>query len=185
MYASLLSYKHPNDLTTSNLHQRALESYLTVGRYRGTGPGAPHERVGSRPAGQAGLDHESVLDQVVQEIAEVLADTCQIFEPSTRLHGDEVYEGTGIGLAIVRKAARLMGSEIGVASAEGVGSTFINISRQELESLPIPRSHRAQADALTRRVGAVENAKAAHVQSLCALESLFASLQHRAFRGEL
>jgi len=68
---------------------------------------------------------------------------------------------------------------------KGVGSTFINISRQELESLPIPRSHRAQADALTRRVGAVENAKAAHVQSLCALESLFASLQHRAFRGEL
>jgi GntR family transcriptional regulator / MocR family aminotransferase len=34
VYASLVKYKHVNDLTTSNLHQRALEAYVTVGRYQ-------------------------------------------------------------------------------------------------------------------------------------------------------
>jgi GntR family transcriptional regulator / MocR family aminotransferase len=34
VYNSLVSYKHVSDLTSSNLHQRALESYVTVGRYQ-------------------------------------------------------------------------------------------------------------------------------------------------------
>ncbi len=34
VYQSLVEYKHINDLTTSNLHQRALEAYVTVGRYQ-------------------------------------------------------------------------------------------------------------------------------------------------------
>lgn len=34
VYDSLVRYKHLNDLTTTNLHQRALESYVTVGRYQ-------------------------------------------------------------------------------------------------------------------------------------------------------
>ncbi len=33
-FDSLVRYKRVNDLTTSNLHQRALESYVTVGRYQ-------------------------------------------------------------------------------------------------------------------------------------------------------
>jgi GntR family transcriptional regulator/MocR family aminotransferase len=33
-YDSLVRYKRVNDLTTSNLHQRALEAYVTVGRYQ-------------------------------------------------------------------------------------------------------------------------------------------------------
>jgi PAS domain S-box-containing protein len=48
----------------------------------------------------------------------------RIFEVFARLHTDEEYPGTGIGLSIVRKAARLMGSDITVESTEGVGSTF-------------------------------------------------------------
>jgi PAS domain S-box-containing protein len=48
----------------------------------------------------------------------------KIFEVFARLHRDDEYPGTGIGLATVRKAARLMGSEITVASDVGVGSTF-------------------------------------------------------------
>ncbi len=32
--ASLVKHKYVNDLTTSNLHQRALEAYVTVGRYQ-------------------------------------------------------------------------------------------------------------------------------------------------------
>jgi PAS domain S-box-containing protein len=48
----------------------------------------------------------------------------RIFEVFARLHGDEAYPGTGIGLSIVRKAARAMGSDVTVESVEGEGSTF-------------------------------------------------------------
>jgi PAS domain S-box-containing protein len=48
----------------------------------------------------------------------------RIFELFARLHADEEYEGTGIGLAISRKAARLMGGEITLESTPGSGSTF-------------------------------------------------------------
>jgi GntR family transcriptional regulator/MocR family aminotransferase len=34
VYESLVNYKHVSDLTSSNLHQRALEAYVTVGRYQ-------------------------------------------------------------------------------------------------------------------------------------------------------
>jgi GntR family transcriptional regulator / MocR family aminotransferase len=34
VYDSLVNYKHVSDLTSSNLHQRALEAYVTVGRYQ-------------------------------------------------------------------------------------------------------------------------------------------------------
>ena len=49
----------------------------------------------------------------------------RIFEVFARLHAGEAYPGgTGIGLSIVRKAARLMGSDMTVESIEGEGSTF-------------------------------------------------------------
>jgi PAS domain S-box-containing protein len=48
----------------------------------------------------------------------------RIFEVFARLHTDDEYPGTGIGLSIARKAARLMGSDVAVESTEGVGSTF-------------------------------------------------------------
>ncbi len=48
----------------------------------------------------------------------------RVFEVFTRLHGEDAYPGTGIGLAVVRKAARLMGSDVTLQSEEGVGSTF-------------------------------------------------------------
>lgn len=34
VYSSLVEHKHINDLTTSNLHQRSLEAYMSVGRYQ-------------------------------------------------------------------------------------------------------------------------------------------------------
>ena len=48
----------------------------------------------------------------------------RVFEVFTRLHTSEQHPGTGIGLSIVRKAARLMGSDVSLESVEGVGSTF-------------------------------------------------------------
>jgi signal transduction histidine kinase len=47
-----------------------------------------------------------------------------IFEIFQRLHPAAQYEGSGIGLAIVRKAVERMGGSVGVESAPGQGSRF-------------------------------------------------------------
>ncbi|MCA1994949.1 MAG: histidine kinase, partial [Coleofasciculus sp. S288] len=48
----------------------------------------------------------------------------RIFEVFERLHGSEIYPGTGTGLAIVRKGVERMGGRVGVESQLGQGSRF-------------------------------------------------------------
>jgi PAS domain S-box-containing protein len=48
----------------------------------------------------------------------------KIFQVFQRLHSEEEYPGTGIGLSIVYKAVRMMEGEIGIESTPGAGSTF-------------------------------------------------------------
>lgn len=48
----------------------------------------------------------------------------QIFQVFERLHSAEIYPGTGIGLAIVRKGVERMGGRVGVESQLGQGSQF-------------------------------------------------------------
>ncbi len=51
-------------------------------------------------------------------------DQKRLFKPFAQLHGGEVYEGVGLGLATVRKAMELMEGRSGVTSAPGQGSIF-------------------------------------------------------------
>ncbi len=48
----------------------------------------------------------------------------KIFEMFVRLHSQDSYAGTGIGLAIVRRAVERMRGQVGLESSPGKGSTF-------------------------------------------------------------
>lgn len=48
----------------------------------------------------------------------------RVFEPFERLHAADVYPGTGVGLALVRRAVERMGGATGVQSSLGEGSRF-------------------------------------------------------------
>jgi PAS domain S-box-containing protein len=48
----------------------------------------------------------------------------KIFDVFQRLHSQDEYPGTGVGLAIVAKAARMMDGEVRVESSPGLGSRF-------------------------------------------------------------
>jgi signal transduction histidine kinase len=55
----------------------------------------------------------------------------RIFQPFRRLHGKGQYEGTGMGLAIVKKIAERHGGEVDVQSEPDLGSRFtITLPRQ-------------------------------------------------------
>jgi len=60
-----------------------------------------------------------------------------------------------------------------------------NINTKEISALQIPVAPVDLQRDFARRVSAVEKLKAAQRVSLAELDALFASLQHRAFRGEL
>ncbi|MFN6570431.1 PAS domain S-box protein [Dendronalium sp. ChiSLP03b] len=83
-------------------------------------------------AGEAGgelLTQHSVLPRIrlwVEDNGIGIAPEHQerIFNVFERLHGEESYPGSGIGLAIVRKGVERMGGQVGVESVIGQGSRF-------------------------------------------------------------
>lgn len=66
---------------------------------------------------------------------------------------------------------------------KGVAVRGLNLG--DLKRLTMPAPPRPQQESFARRVAAIEKLKSLHRASLAKLDELFASLQHRAFRGEL
>ena len=64
-------------------------------------------------------------------------------------------------------------------------STISGINQSNLAQVPVMQPPLEQQKEFGSRIAAVEALKNVHLISLTQLDSLFASLQHRAFRGEL
>jgi len=69
--------------------------------------------------------------------------------------------------------------------ATGTSGSMKNISQEKVLTIPVGLPPLDLQHEFARQVAAVEKLKAAHRASLAELDALFASLQHRAFRGEL
>lgn len=67
----------------------------------------------------------------------------------------------------------------------GKGNSLAHLQITELARLPMPLPEMSKQGEFAQRVKAVEKHKEKQLTSLCELDQLFASLQHRAFRGEL
>jgi signal transduction histidine kinase len=79
----------------------------------------PFVRIGAQQTGP-------VVRVTIEDNGIGIAETAQgrIFNVFERLHSEEEFPGTGIGLAIVRKGVERMGGSVGLNSAPGAGSTF-------------------------------------------------------------
>jgi len=67
----------------------------------------------------------------------------------------------------------------------GRGAAVLQLTATQLADISIPVPPLDLQKEFAQRIEAVENLKATHRASLSQLQALFASLQHRAFRGEL
>lgn len=65
------------------------------------------------------------------------------------------------------------------------GTAQPKLNRSNLDRISVPLAPIELQREFARRVMAVERVKTAHRASLAELDALFATLQHRAFRGEL
>ena len=83
-------------------------------------PGVPPE---VSVTGTADARH-AVVDVTDHGIGIAEEHLVKIFNVFQRLHSDEDFPGTGIGLAVVHKALALMGGDVSVQSRPGQGSIF-------------------------------------------------------------
>ncbi|MGW5071654.1 restriction endonuclease subunit S [Rhodococcus sp. NPDC004095] len=81
-----------------------------------------------------------------------------------------------------------LNSRYGKAVLRGMCKSIVgmaNINAREVQSIRIPRALASAQKQFEQRVALVESSKAGHHTALAALDALFASLQSRAFQGEL
>ncbi len=74
--------------------------------------------------GAESVDHKVRLTVRDNGIGIAAEDESRIFQVFERVHDSAQYPGTGIGLALVKRAVEKMGGELGFTSEPGVGSTF-------------------------------------------------------------
>lgn len=84
-------------------------------------PGRNEPHIGVRAVRRGDVVRVEVADNGIGIAA---GNRGRIFEVFHRLHGQESYPGTGIGLALVRKGIERMGGQVGVDSEPGAGSVF-------------------------------------------------------------
>jgi type I restriction enzyme, S subunit len=77
------------------------------------------------------------------------------------------------------------GGRILFLGASRQSTVQFNINTKEIATLHIPIPPLVLQREFADRMGAIEALKAQHCESLAKMDTLFASLQHRAFRGEL
>lgn len=85
-----------------------------------------------RHAGEVAV---SVRDNGIGIAAE---DRVRVFEPFTRLHGEELYAGSGVGLAAVARLAEMLRCRLAVAPAEGGGTVFTLLIPENPPTTPEP-----------------------------------------------
>jgi signal transduction histidine kinase len=49
----------------------------------------------------------------------------EVFKPFTRLAGQRERRGTGLGLAVVRRYAGLLGGDVSIEDGDGSGAVFV------------------------------------------------------------
>jgi PAS domain S-box-containing protein len=117
-----LSVSIPDDVRVSGNEQTLVQAILNL-----IGNGLKFHKPGERSHLEISAEVRgnrvriSVKDNGIGIAPEHQARIFRVFE---RLHGSEEYPGTGIGLAIVKRAAERMNGSVSVVSQLGVGSTF-------------------------------------------------------------
>jgi signal transduction histidine kinase len=104
--------------------RQALQNLMANGmKYRAPGR-APRVALSARPAILA--DGAAAWEIRVQDngIGFAPEHAERIFAPLVRLHGRSQYEGSGLGLSIVRRVAERHGGEVRATSTPGEGATF-------------------------------------------------------------
>lgn len=85
----------------------------------------------------------------------------------------------------IRQMLRTPGGRKLFLKASRKSSVQYNINTKEISALEIPVPPIALQQTFATRIAAIESLKATHRSALAQLDALFASLQHRAFAGEL
>ncbi len=164
-------------LTPGNFHE--------AGGYRDRGDKQKYY-VGAIPASYI-LNKDDLLVAMTEQAPGLLGSPILIPEANKFLHNQR------LGLVEVRPIAeRLFLFHLfntpavrNQIQASSTGTKVKHTSPSKITAIKIPVPHNELQRKFARRVTGVETLKKAHRASLAELDALFASLQHRAFRGEL